>query len=328
MSRGVHSRGERTKHPVAGNDRAAEPNSLSHFGRVEALAFRRKLQHETARRWLHEQSVQPCLRPIAERQVVDRRPLKKASANRWFVAVYTRHGDPRSLSSRRQPTLTHFQWSREAIGFSRWSVHSFRSPRLDDGYHRGAVVPRPPGLPCGRRLRRLLPCASCAACRRGEAGRRENGPTVGRHRQGLRRPQVPHHRSRRRVPGADIREGSRAARYPAALRLRQNIHATARLERFWRTLKDAAELRLRRPLTIQDLERRLEIALAHYVVFRPHQGLHGATPAEALLGVHPACANALSPPRGRPGEGSGDSPFCVEYLDPRNRRFPVLKSAA
>jgi transposase InsO family protein len=107
-----------------------------------------------------------------------------------------------------------------------------------------------------------------------------------------------------------------------------NIHATARLERFWRTLKDAASLRLLPPLTIHDLERRIEIALAHYIVFRPHQGLHGATPAEAFLGVHPASAKALSPPRGRPGEGSGDSPFCVEYLDPHSRRFPILKNAA
>ena len=106
------------------------------------------------------------------------------------------------------------------------------------------------------------------------------------------------------------------------------IHATARLEPFWRTLKDATSLRLHRPLSIQDLERRVEIALAHYLLFRPHQGLHGATPAEAFLGVHPACAKALSPPRRRPGEESGDSPFCVEYLDPHSRRFPVLKSAA
>jgi transposase InsO family protein len=68
-----------------------------------------------------------------------------------------------------------------------------------------------------------------------------------------------------------------------------NIHATARPERFWRTLKDAAGLRLHRPLTIQDLERRVEIALAHYLLLRPHQGLHGATPAEAFLGVRPAC---------------------------------------
>jgi transposase InsO family protein len=107
-----------------------------------------------------------------------------------------------------------------------------------------------------------------------------------------------------------------------------NIHATARLERFWRTLKDAASLRLLPPLTIHDLERRIEIALAHYVVFRPQQGLLGATPAEAFLGVRPACAKALSPPRGRPGEGSGASPFSIDYLDPQNRRFPFLTKAA
>jgi len=106
-----------------------------------------------------------------------------------------------------------------------------------------------------------------------------------------------------------------------------NIHATARLERFWRTLKDSTSLRLHRPLTIQDLERRLEIALAHYVLFRPHQGLHGATPAEALLGLRPAAESALSPPRGRPGEGPGDSPLSVAYLNPQSRRFPFLRSA-
>ncbi len=82
-----------------------------------------------------------------------------------------------------------------------------------------------------------------------------------------------------------------------------NIHATARLERFWRTLKDTASLRLQLSLTIEDLERRLETPLAYYLFHRPHQGLHGATPAEAFLGVEPACASAVSPPRGRPGEG-------------------------
>jgi transposase InsO family protein len=107
-----------------------------------------------------------------------------------------------------------------------------------------------------------------------------------------------------------------------------NLHATARLERFWRTLKETANLRLHRPLTIQDLERRLELALTHYVVFRPHQGLHGATPAEAILGAEPRCAAAVSPPRGLAGEGPRDSPFSVAYLDPRNRRFPVLLRAA
>ena len=107
-----------------------------------------------------------------------------------------------------------------------------------------------------------------------------------------------------------------------------NIHATARLERFWRTLKDSASLRIRRPLTFQDLERRLEIALAHYLLFRPHRGLEGATPAEALLGARPACTRASSPPRGRPGEEPDHSPFAVEYLDAQNRRLPILKRAA
>jgi transposase InsO family protein len=107
-----------------------------------------------------------------------------------------------------------------------------------------------------------------------------------------------------------------------------NIYATARLERFWRTLKDTASLRLHRPFTIQDLERRLETTLAHYLAFRPHQGLNGATPAEALLGDQPACAKAVSPPRGRAGEGSSDPPFSVAYLDPQSRRFPVLDRPA
>jgi transposase InsO family protein len=107
-----------------------------------------------------------------------------------------------------------------------------------------------------------------------------------------------------------------------------NIHATARLERFWRTLKETASLRLHRPLTIQDLERRLEVALAHYILFRPHQGLLGATPAEAFLGAEPRCVAAVSPRRGRAGEGPRNSPVSVAYLDPRNRRFPVLLNAA
>ena len=87
-------------------------------------------------------------------------------------------------------------------------------------------------------------------------------------------------------------------------------------------------LRLHRPSNVQDLERRLETALAHYLIFRPHQGLHGATPAEVLLGAEPACGRAVSPPRGRAGEGPRGSPFSVVYLDPVSRRFPVLDKTA
>ena len=80
----------------------------------------------------------------------------------------------------------------------------------------------------------------------------------------------------------------------------ENLHATARLERFWRTLKDIADVRgVFAPLTVDDLERRLEVALAFYLVHRPHEGLHGATPAEVFLGRPPAVLGAAEPPRAR-----------------------------
>ena len=73
---------------------------------------------------MYEQSVQLRLRAMAETHVGDECPPQKTFANRGSVAVYMRHGELRPLSSRRQPTLTHFQWFREATGFSRWSIHS------------------------------------------------------------------------------------------------------------------------------------------------------------------------------------------------------------
>ncbi|MGE0454250.1 MAG: DDE-type integrase/transposase/recombinase [Vicinamibacteria bacterium] len=108
---------------------------------------------------------------------------------------------------------------------------------------------------------------------------------------------------------------------------RENLYATARLERFWRTLKDAARLRLRRPLTVRDLERRLEDTLAHYLVLRPHRGLDGATPGEALLGIPPARETAASPPRGRPGEGPREALMGIAFLDPAAHAFPFLVAA-
>jgi transposase InsO family protein len=104
--------------------------------------------------------------------------------------------------------------------------------------------------------------------------------------------------------------------------------ATARLERIWRTLKDSARLKLAAPLTVEDLERRLETALSHYLCFRPHQGLHGATPAEAFLGLEPAAKAAGSPPRAPLGEGPQQPPFAVEFLDLDSRSLPILKPAA
>jgi transposase InsO family protein len=108
-----------------------------------------------------------------------------------------------------------------------------------------------------------------------------------------------------------------------------SILATARLERFWRTLKETASLYgLLLPLSREDLERRLELPLLYYLCFRPHEGLRGATPAEAFLGTTPAHEAAVEPPRARPGEGPAQAPFVIDYLDPAKRRFPVLKRAA
>jgi transposase InsO family protein len=106
-----------------------------------------------------------------------------------------------------------------------------------------------------------------------------------------------------------------------------SILATARLERFWRALKETAGL-CGLPLTREDLERRLDLTLLYYVNFRPHEGIRGATPAEAFLGMTPAHQSAVEPPRGRPGEGPAQTPFEIDYLDPANRRFPILKRAA
>jgi len=113
------------------------------------------------------------------------------------------------------------------------------------------------------------------------------------------------------------------------LAAKDSLLATARLERFWRTLKDAAGLYgLHLPLTQADLEQRLELTLLHYVCFRPHEGLGGATPLEAFLGAEPSHLRAVEPPRARPGEGPREAPFRLEYLDSRRRRLPVLAPAA
>ena len=97
----------------------------------------------------------------------------------------------------------------------------------------------------------------------------------------------------------------------------------ALIERLWRTLKDALGLRLLRPLVADELRAKVELGLVHYAHFRPHQALGGATPAEVYFGRMPAHLSAIPPPRGRPGEGSMDSPFRIEYLD-AERLLPVL----
>jgi transposase InsO family protein len=104
--------------------------------------------------------------------------------------------------------------------------------------------------------------------------------------------------------------------------------ATARLERFWRTLKQMANVKRDEPLNLGDLECRLEPALTHYLCFRPHQGLKGATPVEAFLGIDPACNNAVAPPRGQRGEGTQQPPFEIRFLESGEKAFPILKKTA
>lgn len=83
-----------------------------------------------------------------------------------------------------------------------------------------------------------------------------------------------------------------------------SLKATARLERFWLTLKQAAGLYgLHRPLSAAALEARLETFLIYYLCFRPHEGLKSAVPAEVLLGLEPLHLSSVEPPRGLPGRG-------------------------
>jgi putative transposase len=86
-----------------------------------------------------------------------------------------------------------------------------------------------------------------------------------------------------------------------------NILATARLERFWKTLKQIVRVRLLPPLDLADLEHRLGHALAYYAIRRPHSGLQNRTPMQAFLNAAAKPLGRL--PRGRRGESS-PSPQC------------------
>jgi transposase InsO family protein len=81
-----------------------------------------------------------------------------------------------------------------------------------------------------------------------------------------------------------------------------DIRATARLERFWKSLKQVARIRLVPPLDLPDLEHRLSHALAYYAFHRPHSGLENRTPIQAFMGIGPRPLLGL--PRGRKREPS------------------------
>ena len=95
------------------------------------------------------------------------------------------------------------------------------------------------------------------------------------------------------------------------------------IERFWRTLKETAQLKVLQPLLKQDLDRRMDDALHFYVYHRPHMGLEGATPAEVYFKLRRAHRKAVHPPRGKPSDPTTESPFQLEFLDPE-RRLPLL----
>jgi putative transposase len=103
----------------------------------------------------------------------------------------------------------------------------------------------------------------------------------------------------------------------------------ALVERFFRTLKEAADLHHKPPLLPGDLVDRLRLAFEHYIWLRPHAGLGGATPAERLLGLRPAHLNAVSPPRGRLGEQlRATIPFDLRHLGPGSQLLYLHRTAA
>jgi len=77
-------------------------------------------------------------------------------------------------------------------------------------------------------------------------------------------------------------------------------------------------------MTVQDIERRLHIALLHYSFVRPHTSLGALTPIEAYYGIRRHLPHPVPPPRGRPGDPQPEVPFDIQYLDPENSAFPVL----
>ena len=107
---------------------------------------------------------------------------------------------------------------------------------------------------------------------------------------------------------------------------KENLYANARLERFWRTLKQLIGYRISFPADIHDLDARLASALAFYLQ-KPHRGLDGQAPIDAFKGILAKKKNAVPAPRGIRGEGSTDLPVRVAFFDPAHHRFPFLVAA-
>ena len=111
-------------------------------------------------------------------------------------------------------------------------------------------------------------------------------------------------------------------RYAAA----DNIRATARLERFWKSLKQISQIRLIPPLDLPDLELRLSHALAYYAFHRPHSGLANRTPMQAFIGANPRPLLRL--PLGRKRELSASPPLRIGFVASSCGHLGVLTPAA
>jgi hypothetical protein len=107
----------------------------------------------------------------------------------------------------------------------------------------------------------------------------------------------------------------------------ESIHATARLERFWRTLKQLIRYRISFPADTHELEARLGPALAFYLQ-KPHKGLDGRAPIDAFRDLWAKSIKAVPAPRGLRGAGSTENlPIRISFLDPQHQRFPILTAA-
>jgi len=104
-----------------------------------------------------------------------------------------------------------------------------------------------------------------------------------------------------------------------------DIRATARLERFWRTLKQIACVRLLPPLDLADLEQRLRHALAYYAIHRPQVRLLNRTPMQAFIGALATPLRSL--PRGRRGEPSSPPPLRIGFVPSGGGELGVLMPA-
>ena len=99
------------------------------------------------------------------------------------------------------------------------------------------------------------------------------------------------------------------------------------IERFWKTTKQLLGLPFYKPLLRRELARHIEASFFYYAHLRPHHGLGGATPDEMVKRSRPAHPQAVSPPRGRPGERAAPAPFRIAYFE-SHKRLPYLIHAA